>query len=319
MLQYILLIAGFFLLIKGANYLIDGASSLGKLLKIKPLIIGITILAFSTSLPELAINIFSSIKGTTEITLGNVIGSNIANILLILGISSFFMPLKVKHIIVKKGIPFTLFTSILILILANDSLFNGPNILSKTDGIILILFFGVFLSYIYLVRNRDASKKFIEREKIKDHSRLTIFLMIFGGMIALFLGGRIVVDSALNIAISLGFSEFLMSATILAIGTSLPELIVSLVALFKKKLDFVVGNVIGSNIFNIFLILGVSSIITPIPFSSMFNFDLIFLTFITTWLLIFMYIGKKQELEKWNSIALLSLYVFYLTYIFARG
>ena len=319
MLEYVLLLAGFFLLIKGAAYLVDGSSSIGKILRIKPLIIGLTVLAFSTSLPELMINAISSVAGTSELGLGNIIGSNIANILVILGICSFFLILKVRHIVVKKGIPFTLFSVLLLLILANDALFSdGPNILSRTDGIVFLIFFLIFIGYIYIISKKDKAKILPEELKEKLSKRKTIMLII-GGIVALFIGGKLVVDSATTIATSLGLSEFLISATLLAVGTSLPELVVSLIALFKKKLDFVVGNIIGSNIFNTFLVLGTSSIIRPIPFNPIYNVDLIFLFATTTILLTFMYAGKKHKLEKWNSFILIGLYLFYITFLFARG
>jgi cation:H+ antiporter len=319
MFEYILLIAGLFLLLKGAGYLIEGASSLGKLIKIKPLIIGLTVLAFSTSLPELTINIFSSLEGTSDIGLGNIIGSNIANILLVLGAIAFFTLIKVRSIVVRRGIPFTLFSVAMFLLLANDSFFNGPNILSRIDGIILLIFFTIFIGYIYSIGKKGKKDIIPEALEPIKHSKLIISLMIFGGMIALFIGGKLVIDSSLVIARQLGLSEFLISATILAIGTSLPELMVSIVAATKKKLDFVVGNIIGSNIFNTFLILGVSSIIRPMPFSSIFNFDLLLLFIITAWLLAFMYIGKKHQLEKWNSFVFIGLYIFYIIYIINRG
>ncbi len=319
MFEYILLLVGIFLLVKGADYLIEGSSSLGKLLKITPLIIGLTVLAFSTSIPELTINIFSSIEGTSDIGLGNIIGSNIANILLILGAIAFFMLLKVKNVVVKKGIPFTLFSVFIFMLLANDSFFNGANILSRIDGIILLIFFAIFIYYIYMTGRKDKVKFLPEELEPEKHNKLVITSMIIGGIIALFVGGKLVVDSAIIIARQLGLSEFLISATILAIGTSLPELIVSIVAAMKKKLDFVVGNIIGSNIFNTFLVLGISSIIRPMPFNSIFNFDLIFLFIITVWLLVFMYVGKKHQLERWNSYVFIGLYIFYLLYIIFRG
>ena len=319
MFEYILLIVGIFLLVKGADYLIEGSSSLGQLLKIKPLIIGLTILAFSTSIPELAINLFASIQGTSDISLGNIIGSNIANILLILGIIAFFSIIKVRNIVVKKGIPFTLFSVFIFMLLTNDSFFAGPNILSRIDGIIMLIFFGIFIYYTYLLGKKDKIKFLPKELEPEKHNKLLITTMIIGGMIALFVGGKLVVDSATTIALRLGLSEFLISATILAIGTSLPELIVSLVAATKKKLDFVVGNVVGSNIFNTFLVLGISSIIRPISFNPIFNFDLLFLFLITAWLLAFMYVGKKHQLEKWNAYVFAGLYLFYLTYIILRG
>lgn len=318
MISYILLAVGIFLLFVGSRYLINGSSNLGKILKVKPILIGLTILAFGTSLPELAINIIAAIKGTTEITLGNVIGASIADILLILGLSSFLITLKIRHNVVKKGIPFTLFVVGLFLLLANDGLFGGQSMISRIDGIILLIFFFLFIFYVY--RTERKEQKIISRQlEVPKYSLFVTVLMIFGGIIALFLGGELVVDSAMGIIKQLGVTAFLVSASVISIGSTLPEIMVSVTAALKKKLDFVVGNAIGSNIFNILLVLSTSSIIRPIPFSSVFNFDIIFLFVMVLILLIFMYTGKKYQLERWDSILFLVLYVFYLTYIFARG
>jgi len=314
-----MLVAGIFLLIKGSEYLIEGASNVGKYLRIKPLILGLTLLAFGTSLPELTINIFSSINGTTDINLGNIIGANIANILLILGISSLLIATKVKHDVIKRGIPFTLFSTLLLFLLVNDSfLTTGTNILSRLDGLILLGFFSFFLYYVYIM---GKHKKDIVPEELKSpkFKKNVTILMILGGIISLFLGGKLVIDGAIQIARLLNVSEFLISATIVSIGSTLPELFVSITAAVKKKLDFVVGNIVGSNIFNILFILGISSLINPLEFNTLFNFDLIFLLLITTILLSFMYTGRKHQLEKWNSLVFLGLYIFYITYLIARG
>ena len=316
---YILLIAGIFLLVKGSNYLIDGASNVGKYLKIKPIIIGLTLLAFGTSLPELAINIFSALKGATDINLGNIIGASIANLLLILGVSCLIITIKVKHSIVKRGIPFTIFSILLLLLLVNDSILNGSNLLSRFDGIILLICFGVFVYYVYMLGKKDKELIPEELDPPKS-SKFATTMMILAGIAALFIGGKLVTDAAVEIARTLSVSEFLISATVISVGSTLPELFVSVTAALKKNLDFVVGNIVGSNIFNILFILGISAIINPIPFNAMFNFDLIFLFAITSVLITFMYAGrKKHELERWNSYIFLGLYVFYITFLIARG
>ncbi len=318
MFEYILLIVGIFLLVRGADYLINGSSDLGKRLGVKPLVIGLTILAFGTSLPELAINIFSAIEGTTDINLGNVIGSNIANILLILGVSSLLITIKVKYHVVRKLIPFTLFSTILLFLVLNDTFFNGPNLLTRVDGIALLLFFGVFLHFTISQGKKDKKAKPKEIE-IHKHPAYITLTMILGGILGLFIGGKLIIESATTIATSLHLSEFFVSATILAIGTSLPELIVSVRAALKKKLDFVVGNIVGSNVFNTLFVMGTAAQINPIPFSLAYNFDMIFLIAITLMLLTFMYTGKKYQLERWNSLLFLILYAFYIIYIFTRG
>ena len=239
-------------------------------------------------------------------------------ILLILGITALIIKVKVRKNIVKKGIPFTLFTILFLFLILNDSFFNGVSVLSRIDGIILILLLGVFLAFLFKHSKEDKELIPEELEPVK-HSMPIIITMILGGLIGLTIGGKFVIDSAIEIAKQLGASEFLISATVLAFGTSLPELIVCVIAAIKKEVDFVVGNIVGSNIFNILLVLGASSIINPIPFNTIFNFDILFLAMITIWLLAFMYLGKKHQLERWNSILFLVLYVFYMTFIISRG
>ncbi len=315
MIEYLLLLVGFVILIKGAHYFIEGSSYLAKRIGVSPLIIGLTVVAFGTSLPEFIINIFSAINGSNDLALGNIIGSNISNTLLILGISSLYYPLLIKKSIVWREIPWALFASLLLLFLVNDSLFGYTSQISSIDGLILL---GVFCYFLYSMYNSSKKDKKLNLE-IRKHNDFVISLMILGGLVGLFFGGNLIVKTALEIAKTFGISEFLISSTVIALGSSLPELVVSLTAIFKKNIDLAVGNIIGSNIFNILYVLGATSLVKPIIFSSFINFDIIFLILITCLLFISMFNSEKHILERKEGLLFLVLYVIYLFIILLRG
>lgn len=322
MIEYILFIVGIFLLIKSADYLIEGSSSLAKKLGVSTLVIGLTIVAFGTSLPELIVNILAAIKGSGDIAFGNILGSSMTNTLLVLGIMALITSLKVKDSTTWKQIPFSFLAVLVLFIFSIGSLVNksGGEFLSRTDGLILLLFFSIFLYYVFELAKKDKNlAKETNEQEIKRYSNVTIFLMIVGSLIGLFLGGKWTVDGAIVIARTFGLSEFLISATIIAIGTSLPELITSIVAAFKKNVDLAIGNVIGSNIFNILWVLGLTSIISPLRFPEFIRIDLIILLFATFLLFLFMFTSKKHELDRWEGIVLLLLYVSYIIFIIIRG
>ena len=274
MVEYILLVAGFVLLIKGADVLVDGASSFAKKFGISSLVIGLTIVAFGTSAPELIVNLFASIQGNTDIAIGNILGSNIANILLILGISAVIYPLAIQKGTVFKEIPLSLLAIIVVAIMANDILVDNRSFseLTRIDGLVLISFFIIFLYYTFGISKAEGENT---SNNIKDRSIIKSVLMAIGGLIALTIGGKWVVDSAMEIALNIGISQAVIGLTVVAIGTSLPELATSAVAAYKKNTDIAVGNIVGSNIFNIFWILGISAIINPLPFSSLLMRDVI--------------------------------------------
>ncbi len=314
-------LVGFFLLIKGADYLVTGAKSLAKSLRVSPLIIGLTIVALGTTLPELSVNLTAAIKGTTDIVLGNIIGSNLANILLILGLAAIILPLKVEWATIKKEIPFNIIAVLVLIISATDGFVrnNSAGIIERTEGMIYLCFFILFIYYIYLLvkqQRKDIGKKHLKA--VKHHYLLTA-LMIIGGIIGLYIGGRWVVDGAVMIARNFGLSEFLISATIIAIGTSLPELTTALTAAFKKSTDIAVGNIIGSNVFNVFWILGISSVIRPIPIARIFIIDLFFLLFITSLFIMFMFRSKDNKLVRWEGITFIILYIAYILFNIYRG
>ncbi|MDD5458450.1 MAG: calcium/sodium antiporter [Phycisphaerae bacterium] len=318
MMTYILFAAGFLFLIKGADFLVNGASRIAKILKVSDLVIGLTIVAFGTSAPELFVNIFASAGGDTGIAIGNILGSNIFNILLILGVSAIIYPLKVGQNTVWKEIPLTLLAAVLIGILANDKFIDnaGSSALTRIDGLILLLFFIIFLYYTFGITNQleifDAARS------VEEHSLKKPVFLVIAGLLCLLLGSRWVVSGAVKLASSLGISESVIGLTIVATGTSLPELATSVVAACKKNADIAVGNIVGSNIFNIFFILGISSIINPLPFQARDNMD-IGVTIISSLLLfICMFTGRKRVLDRWEGFVFVFIYITYVIFLIIR-
>jgi len=312
LLQLLLMALGFVLLIKGADWLVDGASSLAKKYHVSDLAIGLTIVAFGTSMPEFVVNTFAAFQGHNDIVFGNIIGSNNFNLFLILGISGLITPLVVQSSTVWKEIPLSLVAAILLFFLVNDSYIGGNSILSRIDGIVLLIMFAYFLYYVYKNLTGDTNEQDMKYKVMVSWKMWLFILLGFAGLIA---GGRIVVNAAVKIASNLGVSEKIIALTIIAAGTSLPELATSAVAAFKKNADIAIGNIIGSNIFNIFFILGVSSLIHPVQYKLSFNFDLYVLIFGTILLFITMFTGGKKKLDRWEALILLLLYVGYTIYM----
>jgi cation:H+ antiporter len=310
-----LLIAGFIVLIKGADWLVAGASSTAKKLNISNLAIGLTVVAFGTSMPEMVVNIISATSGRNDAAFGNIIGSNNFNLLMILGLSGMIYPLVVQKKTVSYEVPLSLVAALLLYILVNDQriIHSSENILSRTDGIILLVFFGIFLAYIY--RTMKTASDFEEEISITIYPGWKSFTLIAIGLIMLIGGGKLVVDNAVELARHFGLSEKLIGLTILAAGTSLPELATSAVAAFRRNTDIAIGNVVGSNIFNISLILGVNSLITPIPFNLDLNFDLYILVIATIVLLIFMFTLNTRKLDRWEAVLLFLGYLVYTYYL----
>jgi len=320
MLTYILFVIGLALLIKGADWLVDGASALAKRFNISDLIIGLTIVSFGTSAPELFVNVYASYVGNTDITIGNILGSNIANILLILGISSIIFPLAVQKNTTWKEIPFSLLAAIMVGIMAADFYLdkNPVSAITRSEGIALLAFFFIFMYYIFETSKREqaenAQNNSAESNEINQPLFKSIFFIIIG-LIGLSLGGKWIVDGAVSIATSLGVSQSLIGLTIVAVGTSLPELATSAIAAYKKNADIAVGNVVGSNIFNVFWILGVSSIMNNIPFQQKNFIDVGMTVFASLLLFLFMFIGKKHMLQRSQGILFLIMYVSYIVYL----
>lgn len=314
MLTYILFVVGFFILIKGADLLVDGSSSVARKLNISNIVIGLTIVAFGTSAPEFIVNFFASINGNTEIAIGNVLGSNIANILLILGIAAIIYPISAKKNTVLKEIPFSLLAALLVAITANDVLIDGGSnsVITRIDGLVFIGFFIIFLYYTFSITKSDND---INETPVKELSYFKSAAYILLGLTGLVFGGKWIVDGAVKIAESFNVSQSLIGLTVVAVGTSLPELATSAVAAYKKQTDIAIGNVVGSNIFNVFWILGASAIIRPLPFNMASNADL-FVNILASIILFFaMYVGKKHVLERWQGIILLLFYISYITYL----
>lgn len=326
-LTYTLFVVGFAALIKGADLLVSGASSLARRLGVSTLVIGLTIVAFGTSTPELIVNIFASVKGNTDIAIGNILGSNIANILLILGISAVIYPLAVKKGTVWKEIPFAFLAAIAVAVMVNDVLIDAGSFsgLTRIDGFVLIFFFIIFLYYVFGISKAEppdvVNPESVERVETmpRTHSMLRSWLMVGGGLVGLVVGGKWIVDGAVAFATSLGVSEALIGLTVVAVGTSLPELATSAVAAYKKNVDIAVGNIVGSNIFNIFWILGVSAAIRPLPFSQTLMSDVFMTVLATSLLFAALFIGKRHILERWQGICFIALYVGYVTYLIIRG
>lgn len=319
MATYLLMLLGFVLLIKGADFLVDGASSIAKKLKVSGLVIGLTIVAFGTSTPELTVNIIAACRGVTEIAIGNIIGSNIFNILVILAISSLIFPLKVDRGTVWKEIPLTLLAAVLLGILANDRVIfkSSYSILSRIDGCILLLLFGFFMYYVLRVSKKDRNK-YTDDASAKRFGWLKSSLLIIVGLSALFIGAAWVVKGAVAVASALGVSQSLVALTIVAAGTSLPELATSAVAAYKKNCDIAVGNIVGSNIFNIFMILGISSATRPLPFTSQTNVDIAVVILASLLLFIFMFTGKKRTLDRWEAVLFIIIYIAYVGFLLNR-
>lgn len=319
MIIFALLIFGFIFLVKGADLLVDGASSLARKTKISELAIGLTIVAFGTSCPELTVNIISALKGQTDIAVGNIIGSNIVNILLILGISSLIYPLAVSKGTVYKEIPMSFLAVLLLGILANDVFIDRQNFsaLTRIDGLVLLAFFIIFLFYTFsIVQNVEGLEDF-EHSKLMSVSKSLLF--IFLGLIGLTLGGKWIVDGAVFLAEKLNVSTKFVGLTIVAIGTSLPELATSVVAALKKNPDIAVGNIVGSNIFNIFFILGITAIIRPVNIPVEINFDIAVLILSSLLLFFFMFTGEKRKLDRWEGLLLIFFYLGYIFYLIKRG
>jgi len=315
-ISIMLLILGLYLLTKGADFLVDGAAAGSKKLGIPSLAIGLTVVAFGTSLPETVVNVYAVIQSNAEIAFGNIIGSNICNILLILGICACIAPLPFKKSTIKIEIPFALLSAFAFFIFSNKKLINATseNCLTKTDGISLLILFGIFLYYTYTM----TLKKETEKLEIKNMSLFKIIIMIIGGLTLLCIGGKITVNSAVQIAKQIGISDLFISCTIVAVGTSLPELVTSVVAVTKKQMGIAIGNIVGSNIFNILLVISVSCLINPLNVPPQINYDFAVMFIATIMLLIFA-LNKRNKLTKKHGIIFLSTYCVYIGYLLFRG
>ena len=322
-MDYILLIIGFVLLIKGADFFVDGSSSVAKILKVPTIIIGLTVVAFGTSMPELSVSVTAALRGSNDLAVSNVLGSNLFNLLVVLGCCALVKPVAAKWSLLKKEFPFSILITIILLLVDSD--FSIMKILDGNQGFVLgrwagLLFLILFVLYIYAtvksaLRSR-AEAKDMEEEEYKTMSPLKSGIYIVIGLIGIVWGGNLVVDSASNIALTFGWSQTFIGLTIVALGTSLPELVTSVVAARKGENDLAVGNVVGSNIFNILLILGVSSFITPITLDVTAVYDTIIL--IIASIVVYVSAISKREIQRKEGILFLVCYFAFFLYVFMR-
>ncbi|MEM7110515.1 MAG: calcium/sodium antiporter [Bacteroidota bacterium] len=319
MLVYILFAVGFVILIKGADLLVEGASSIGKKYNVSSIVIGLTIVSFGTSLPELLVNLVASYNNSPDIGVGNVLGSNIANILLILGVSALISPLPITKNTYFIEVPFSLTATLLVGFLANASIFNTSNdyVISQNDGLVLLFFFFLFMGYVYIVAKQKKSEFGNEEYKEMPMGKSLGFIGI--GMIGLYFGGQWVVDGAIEIARLFNMSEHFIGLTVIAIGTSLPELVTSAVAALRKDTDIAVGNVVGSNIFNLLWILGLSATYKPIPYDVISNSDIFMIIASSTALILAVVIGKRPVISRWEGGFFLIAYIWYIIFLVQRG
>jgi len=314
MVTYVLFVIGFVILIKGADLLVDGAASVAKKFNISSIVIGLTIVAFGTSAPEFVVNIFASVKGNSEIAIGNILGSNIVNIFFILGIAAVIHPIVAKENTAWKEIPLSLLAAIILGVLANDALIDGGSFsgLTRIDGIVLLAFFIIFMHYTFGISEVTGDEENINI-KILSNGKAAMFIL--AGLAGLVLGGKWIVDGAVKIAELFDVSQSLIGLTVVAIGTSLPELATSAIAAYKKQSDIAIGNVIGSNIFNTFWILGVSAVVRPLPFSRDSDPDILMNIFASTLLFIILFIGKRHIIERWQGFLMIAIYIGYIVFL----
>ncbi len=327
-LTIVLVVVGLLILLKGADLLVSGASSLALKLKIAPIVIGLTVVAFGTSAPELVASVTGAMKGTTGLAFGNVVGSNIANILVILGITAMIAPLKVTSNTVWKEIPMSLLGACVLTVLGLQTLLDAGTLstisltglnqvgeISLSNGIILLSFFVIFLYYTFGIAKVSGG----EDEDITQLSGIRSGLYILLGVLGLGIGSTLMVDNAVTLAQMFNVSDTLIGLTIIALGTSLPELTTSIKAARKNQSEIAVGNVVGSNIFNIFLILGVTSLIRPIPIVGNNVFDIAVLFASTMFLFITVFLFRKHRIDKWEGLFMVICYLVYLSIIIVRG
>lgn len=319
MLEYVLAIVGVVMLIKGADFLVEGASSIAKKFNMSDLVIGLTVISIGTSTPELFVNITAASKGVTDIAVGNIIGSNIANIFLILGVTVLICPVTVTKDIVWKQVPFCLLSALALGVMANDTLIDGMNksALTRSDGISLIFLFIIFMYYLFeSSKNSNTSEQ--SEESGKALPMWKAFLYIIIGLVGLAYGSDWIVEGASKFAKVIGISDKVVGLTMVALGTSLPELAASIAAARKGKVQMALGNVIGSNVLNVFLILGISSMIFPLPFSPDMNLDILVMIGANLLVFIFMFTGGRYTVDRWEGGVLLSIYIGYSAYLFTQ-
>ncbi|ARM30580.1 calcium/sodium antiporter [Prosthecochloris sp. HL-130-GSB] len=316
-LDSVFLVLGLGLLLGGGNFLVTGASALARNLGVSPLVIGLTVVAFGTSAPELSINLLGTLQGQSDISFGNIIGSNIANIGLILGLTALIRPLVIESVIISREIPMLILVSLFALIAGNDILLrSAANVYDRSDGLVFLMLFGVFMYYTVgdvLRKHRDPlveeAEEFAGGRGLRD-TMMNVALFA-GGLAALIFGGKLSVDAATAIALALDVPQVIIGLTVVAIGTSLPELVTSLVALFQGKNDIAVGNVVGSNIFNLLLVNGLCSTVRPIDVPAAGGLSDLLVMMLLTLFLLPMSITDGRKIVRWEGAVLLGIYLAY--------
>lgn len=314
----LLLIGGLLSILGGANALTDGSAAIAKRFNLSDLVIGLTIVALGTSAPELVISLFSAFNGSAEMAIGNVVGSNIFNILMIVGCTALIVPIKMGQGMLSKELPLVILSSLALLVCANDVWLNesSTNIISRGDGIMLLLFFLIFMRYTFAIaRNKTEDAEVDGEVKSMTMGKATLFIL--AGLVGLIIGGKFFVDGASGIARMLGVSESIIGLTLVAGGTSLPELATSIVAALKKNPGIALGNVIGSNLFNVFLVLGCSAVAAPLPLGGITNLDLAVLTVATLLFWAFGRFFKERTITRLEGALLVLCYVGYTVYLIA--
>lgn len=321
-INIIWLLAGVVLILAGANFLTDGAASLARRIGISDLVVGLTVVAFGTSAPELVVSIMSAISGNAGLAIGNVVGSNLFNVLVIIGVTAMVRPIVVETSILTKDIPLVVLSALVLLVMGNGVLLNGDSqaVITRSDGLILLLFFAIFMRYTFSQAKSQESDRPIAKEsdKSKEMPVWRAIIYIAGGLAGLIFGGDWFVDGASGIASALGVSDAIIGLTIVAAGTSLPELATSVMAAAKGKPGIAVGNVIGSNIFNIFLVLGCAASINPLPFGSIGNLDLIALTVACFLFWLFGWAYKNRTITRGEGAILTLCYIGYIVYLISQ-
>lgn len=317
MLDILLIILGFALLVKGADFLVDGASSIAKRFHIPEIIIGLTIVSIGTSMPELVVSITSALEGHSDIAVGNVVGSNIANMFLILGLCSVIKPLKFQRETRLIENPLVLIITILLFVVCNNGGMESAHLITRTEGIIFVSIFVAYIIYNIVMAKKGEDFDKVDSEnneetEIKEMNMVKAVIFVILGIVGLKYGGDLVVNSCVAIAKSFGITEELISLTIVAVSTSLPELVTSITATRKGETDLAIGNIIGSNIFNIILILGVSAILCPINYAVSYNKYVIVLIIGTIMLCLYPFVGTKDKMTRSNGIPFVFIYLMYM-------
>lgn len=321
-LDILLFIVGIILIIVGANYLTEGASVLARRFGVSPLVVGLTIVAFGTSSPELIVSLMSALKGNSDIAMGNVVGSNIFNVLVIGGITALVTPITITRSTIRREIPLMILACLVLSVMALDRIFAGTgeieNVLSRSEGIVLLGFFLIFLTYTFAIAKGEPDNPYATPDTERRYPLWLLIVFIIGGLAGLIVGGDFFVNSASSIARTLGMSEGFIGLTIVAAGTSLPELATSVAAALKKEPEIAVGNIVGSNIFNIFLILGTTATVTPIRIGGVSTLDFLMMSFSAILLYVFAVLFGQRVIKRAEGAVLFLCFVLYTAYLIAQ-